>query len=102
MFSGDGFSDMRFIAKAVPAGDFDAWVAQVRGAGAALDDAAYAELIKPSEAVPPATYRSVEPKLFDRIIEQTVSGSPLPTPRAEGRDGAAGAAWCPPAQQAGG
>src|SRR5215472_12707950 len=26
MFSGDGFSDMSFIAKAVPAGDFDAWV----------------------------------------------------------------------------
>ena len=39
-FSGDGFSEMRFIAKAVPAGDFDAWVAQVRGAGSALDDAA--------------------------------------------------------------
>ena len=32
-FSGDGFSDMRFIAKAVPAGDFAAWVAQVRGTG---------------------------------------------------------------------
>ena len=32
-FSGDGFAEMRFIAKAVPAGDFDAWVAQVRGAG---------------------------------------------------------------------
>ena len=49
-YSGDGFSDMRFIAKAVPAGDFDAWVAQVRGAGSALDDAAYAELAKPSTA----------------------------------------------------
>ena len=32
-FSGDGFSEMRFVVKAVPAGDFDAWVAQVRGAG---------------------------------------------------------------------
>src|SRR5215471_17966120 len=48
MFSGDGFSDMRFTAKAVPAGDFDAWVAQVHGAGSALDDAGYAELAKPS------------------------------------------------------
>src|SRR5262249_56993729 len=48
MFSGDGFSDMRFIAKAVPAGDFDAWVAQVRRAGSALGDAAYTELSKPS------------------------------------------------------
>ena len=33
-FSGDGFSDMRFIVKAVPAGDFASWVAQARGSGA--------------------------------------------------------------------
>ena len=33
MFSGDGFSEMRFVAKAVPPGDFDAWVPQVRGSG---------------------------------------------------------------------
>jgi cytochrome o ubiquinol oxidase subunit II len=92
-FSGDGFAEMRFIAKAVPAGDFDAWVAQVRGAGTALDDAAYAELAKPSEAVPPTTYRSVEPNLFEHIIDRTVSGS---------EKAAAGAAWCPPTQQAGG
>src|SRR6516164_3072222 len=105
MFSGDGFSDMRFIAKAVPAGDFEAWVAQVRGAGSALDDAGYAELAKPSQAVPPMTYRSVDPKLFDRIIEQTVSGSPsltLPRNAGEGRVGGTGAAWRPPLQQAGG
>jgi len=70
-FSGDGFSDMRFTAKAVAAGDFDGWVAKVRGAGSALDDPGYAELAKPSHAVPPATYRSVDPKLFDHIVEQT-------------------------------
>jgi cytochrome o ubiquinol oxidase subunit 2 len=73
-FSGDGFSEMRFIAKAVPAGDFDAWVKEVRGAGSALDDAGYTTLAKPSKAVPPTTYRSVEPNLFERIIDQTVSG----------------------------
>ena len=77
----------------MPAGDFDAWVAQVRGAGSALDDAGYAELAKPSKAVPPTTYRSVEPKLFERIIDQTVAGP--------GKAGI-GAAWCPPPQQAGG
>jgi cytochrome o ubiquinol oxidase subunit II len=106
MFSGDGFAEMRFIAKAVPAGDFDAWVVQVRGTGSALDDAGYAELAKPSVAVPPAAYRSVEPKLFDRIIDQTVSGSAsLPPPRnaGVGSVGAGdGAAWCPPVRQAGG
>ena len=92
MFSGDGFADMRFIAKAVPAGDFDSWVAQVRGSGSALDLPAYAELAKPSVAVPPKTYRSVEPKLFDRIIEQTVSGPKRST----------SAAGSSPAQQGGG
>ena len=92
-FSGDGFSDMRFIVKAVPAGDFDGWVAGTRGSGAALDDAGYAALAKPSEAVPPTTYRSVAPKLFERIIDQTVSG-----PDGTG----VGVAWCPPAQQVGG
>src|SRR5499425_88557 len=39
MFSGDGFSDMRFIAKAVPPGDFNSWVAQARSTGSGLDDA---------------------------------------------------------------
>ena len=97
---------MRFVVKSVSAGDFNAWLAQTRGTGSALDDAAYAELAKPSKAVPPTTYRSVDPKLFERIIEQTVSGSPsltLPRNAGEGTSGAGvGAAWCPPVQQAGG
>jgi cytochrome o ubiquinol oxidase subunit II len=73
-FSGDGFSEMRFVVRSVLAGDFDAWLEQVRGTGSALDDAGYAELAKPSKAVPPTTYRSVEPKLFERIIDRTVTG----------------------------
>ena len=92
-FSGDGFADMQFIVKAVPAGDFDGWVAQARGSGSVLDDPGYADLAKPSHAVPPTTYRSVDPNLFERIIDQT-TGAPE-KPRA-------GAAWCPPSQQAGG
>src|SRR5262245_54624017 len=74
MFSGDGFSDMRFIAKAVSPGDFNSWVKAVGGAGSVLDEGAYAALAKPSKAVPPTTYRSVEPNLFEHIIDQTVSG----------------------------
>ena len=93
MFSGDGFSDMQFIAKAVSAGDFDAWVKQAQGAGSALDDAGYAALAKPSKAVPPATYRSVAPNLFERIINQTISGS---------NQTGAGAASSSPLQKAGG
>jgi cytochrome o ubiquinol oxidase subunit 2 len=72
-FSGRGFSDMRFIAKAVPASDFDAWVAQVRGGAPPLDDGRLAELAKPG-TVEPATYRSVARKLFERIVDQTAAG----------------------------
>jgi cytochrome o ubiquinol oxidase subunit 2 len=74
-FSGDGFSDMRFVVEAVPASAFGAWIAQVRGTGSALDDAAYAELAKPSQAVQPKTYGSVAPQLFERIVDQTASGA---------------------------
>src|SRR5262249_714507 len=93
MYSGDGFADMRFIAKAIPAGDFDAWVRQVRGAGSALDNVSYAQLAKPSQAVKPTTYREVEPNFFERIFEQTVTGS---------EKTGAGAASRPTGQQTGG
>jgi cytochrome o ubiquinol oxidase subunit II len=73
-YSGAGFAWMRFVVKSVPVGDFGPWLEQVRGAGSALDEAGYAELAKPSKAVPPTTYRSVEPKLFERIIDLTVTG----------------------------
>jgi cytochrome o ubiquinol oxidase subunit 2 len=91
-YSGDGFSEMRFVVKSVSPGDFNAWLAQARGAGSALDDAGYAELAKPSKAVPPTTYRSVDPKLFERIIDETVAG-----PRKAG----VGGDWHPPLRRAG-
>jgi cytochrome o ubiquinol oxidase subunit 2 len=72
-FSGDGFSWMRFVVKSVPAGDFNAWLSQARGAGSGLDNAGYAELAKPSKDLPPKTYRSVEPKLFEHILERTMT-----------------------------
>jgi cytochrome o ubiquinol oxidase subunit 2 len=92
-FSGDGFSDMRFTVNAVPPGDFGAWLKQVRGAGPALDAAGYAALAQPSGAVPPVTYGSVEPRLFERIRDETMAGPDK---------AAAGAAWCPPAHKTGG
>jgi len=91
MFSGDGFADMRFVTRAVPAADFEGWVEQARGSGTALDDRGYAALAKPSKAVPPATYPSVAPGLFDRIVKETASG----------HNGPLGAAWCSPVRLAG-
>src|SRR6266851_2497808 len=86
-FSGDGFPDMRFTAKAVSASDFANSVREVRSAGVALDEASYIALAKPSRAVAPATYGSVEAGLFDRILKQTTSGSDAAV---------ADSAWCSP------
>jgi cytochrome o ubiquinol oxidase subunit 2 len=73
-FSGDGFSDMRFTARAIPEDEFRDWVAQTLAGGAALDAAGYAALAKPSSAVKPGTYRLVDPHLFERIAGQQAPG----------------------------
>jgi cytochrome o ubiquinol oxidase subunit 2 len=67
-FSGDGFADMRFTVDAVPAESFAQWVDAARGAGPVLDAQAYEELVKPSQAVAPFTYRAVAPRLFTSIL----------------------------------
>jgi cytochrome o ubiquinol oxidase subunit 2 len=90
-FSGDGFSDMRFAVKAVPAEDFARWVTQARGSGTTLDAGGYAVLAKPSKAVAPSTYGSVAPNLFERIVEET----------AASRGALSDAAWCSPVRIAG-
>jgi cytochrome o ubiquinol oxidase subunit II len=67
-FSGDGFADMHFNVEAVPPERFAQWVASTRSAGPALDAQAYADLVKPSKAVAPFTYRSIVPGLFTGIL----------------------------------
>jgi cytochrome o ubiquinol oxidase subunit II len=86
-YSGDGFSEMRFIVKSVPTADFNAWLEQARATGSALDDVAYAALAKPSKAVPPTTYHSVDPNFFEQIVDETIAGP--------GKAGAAGASSPP-------
>lgn len=67
-FSGDGFSDMHFLVHAVPPDQFTAWVTRTKGSGPALDAQSYAELVKPSMAVPPFTYGSVSSGLFETLV----------------------------------
>src|SRR5689334_9089405 len=83
-YSGAGFAEMRFLAKAVPPAAFDAWVREAHASGSALDVAGYAELAKPSRAVPPANYGSVVPDLFQRIVDTTLAG-PENTPAGPAR-----------------
>jgi cytochrome o ubiquinol oxidase subunit 2 len=73
-FSGDGFSDMKFTARAMPAADFDAWVRQVRGSAAALDRQRYTELARPSEKNAAAYFASVDPLLYAGIVEKHMGG----------------------------
>ncbi|MET4198661.1 ubiquinol oxidase subunit II [Bradyrhizobium sp. LA6.12] len=68
MFSGDGFPDMHFTVDAVTDARFAQWVRQTRETGSVLDKQAYADLVKPSKAVAPFTYRGVAPDLFGSIV----------------------------------
>jgi cytochrome o ubiquinol oxidase subunit 2 len=66
-FSGEGFADMRFNVEAVAPEKFSEWVDTARNVGMELNATTYAQLVKPSAAVAPFTYRSVAPGLFDSI-----------------------------------
>jgi cytochrome o ubiquinol oxidase subunit 2 len=81
-FSGDGFSDMQFQVKSVPAADFGAWVASVKTAGPMLDRAAYAGLTQQSQHVPPSSFRAVDPQLFQAVATQKIAPGPGPLPEA--------------------
>jgi len=70
-YSGKGFPGMAFAVDAVPAGQFDRWLAAARGGGPVLDGPAYVALVKPSENVAPTTYRAVAPRLFDAIVRDS-------------------------------
>ncbi|HZP85934.1 MAG TPA: ubiquinol oxidase subunit II [Burkholderiales bacterium] len=72
-FSGDGFSDMHFVLRAVPRQAFAQWMAGVREAGPTLDRAAYLALAKESQNVQPFTYGTVDPGLFDAVVRNTLA-----------------------------
>jgi cytochrome o ubiquinol oxidase subunit 2 len=76
-FSGDGFADMRFTVDAVPAQQFGQWVTTTRNSGPVLDAQTYADLVKPSEAVAPFTYRAIAPGLFNTILNTGSPDDPL-------------------------
>jgi cytochrome o ubiquinol oxidase subunit II len=76
-FSGDGFADMHFVVDALPAQQFEQWVASIRGNGPTLDAQSYADLAKPSEAVAPFTYGAVSPDLFNAITSSAMADDPL-------------------------
>jgi cytochrome o ubiquinol oxidase subunit II len=74
-YSGAGFADMRLTVDAVPAEQFTRWVATTREAGPELNLTTYADLARPSRAVAPFSYRSVEAGLFDDILNSGMSSN---------------------------
>lgn len=85
-FSGAGFADMHFNVRAVTPDAYAKWVSDAKAAeGAPLDAKAYAELAKPSENLKPATYRAVDPDLFQSIVNQSASDAPEASRGADGQ-----------------
>ena len=88
-FSGDGFSDMQFQVRSVSAEDFKAWVSSVRGVGPVLDHAAYTHLLRQSQRVPPTSFGTIEPQLFQAVATQRIAPGPGPeheAPQHAGRE----------------
>ncbi len=67
-YSGTGFSHMNFATRGLTRQNFDRWVAQTKSKGSALDVATYNQLRKPSEEVPHTYYSSVDPGLYEAIL----------------------------------
>jgi len=75
-FSGDGFSDMNFMARAVPQDEFARWVAGARQAGLALDRTSYLKLCQQGSNVQPFTYGTVDATLFNAVVNQQLPPCP--------------------------
>jgi cytochrome o ubiquinol oxidase subunit II len=87
MISGDGFADMHFDTDAVANDQFARWVRATQAAGPALNEAAYRALLRQSSKVPPYTYASVRPGLFEAIVTQQLPPGEGPPPRVPDQEG---------------
>lgn len=72
--SGDGHSDMTFVAKARDNTAYREWIKTVRNSDMVLDDTAYESLRLPGKVNKPKYYKLSSVELYDSIIER-YSGS---------------------------
>jgi cytochrome o ubiquinol oxidase subunit 2 len=66
--SGEGFSGMKFTARASTQKDFDAWVLKEKRSGVSLDKASYDQLALPSKDNAATTYTLAKHDLYDTIV----------------------------------
>lgn len=69
-YTGNGFSKMRFTAKAMTQSNYEQWLNTVRAKGTPLDLAKFEKLAKPGVVKHPIFYSSVAKGLFGDIIGQ--------------------------------
>jgi cytochrome o ubiquinol oxidase subunit 2 len=76
---------MVFKVEAVAPQNFAQWAAATRSTGPALDAQTYAELVRPSRAVAPFSYRAVASGLFADVMSaamQPAAGLCVPYPKS--------------------
>lgn len=69
-FSGAGFSGMKFAAHAVTGADFEYWVQSAKQNPSALTLEEYDTLSKPSTNDPVRSYGTVDPSLYNAIVDK--------------------------------
>jgi cytochrome o ubiquinol oxidase subunit 2 len=77
-FSGSGFSDMKFTAKATSAAGFQDWLAQVRKSPNSLGPQDYSALSGRSSKHPVRYFAAVDPTLYDGIVERYLAANDAP------------------------
>jgi cytochrome o ubiquinol oxidase subunit 2 len=90
-YSGAGFSGMRFTFHGLSGEDFERWVARNRDGGAMLDRDAYLKLEQPSQRQPVRRYASVDPTLYDAIVDRCVAAGQMCQHQMMAIDSAGGA-----------
>jgi cytochrome o ubiquinol oxidase subunit 2 len=66
--SGGGFADMKFKARALTSGDFNAWVKQAKSSNQELTMSVYESLAAASKNNPVRYYSSRDERLYDTVI----------------------------------
>jgi cytochrome o ubiquinol oxidase subunit 2 len=74
-YSGGGFSDMTFQARAMTDSDFAAWVQKVRASQQTLTPTVYRNLEQPTEKMPVTYYSTVGPNVFHDALNKCADGA---------------------------
>lgn len=85
-FSGDGFSDMNFIAHVTTQDQFDEWAKSVKQAKQQLTMTSYNELVVPSQHNAVAYYSSANKDIFNTVVMKTMMPMPMQMPMKEMAD----------------